>query len=80
MPITEWGTDSFLAGAKKSEDPLLNSWRELLDDPKQWRDYRNSKRSGSVITPLFWCLLYLTHFIGEMPDFLVFFIGESKTP
>jgi hypothetical protein len=36
MPITNWGTDSFSAGAKKSEDPVSNSWRELVDNPKQW--------------------------------------------
>ncbi|XP_059453928.1 protein OSB2, chloroplastic-like [Corylus avellana] len=47
-PEAHLGTDSFLAGERKSEDPVLNSWRELLDNPKQWRDYRSSKRSGSV--------------------------------
>lgn len=37
-----------LADVKRSEDSKINSWRELLDDPKQWWDNRDSKRSGSV--------------------------------
>ncbi|KAK9999866.1 hypothetical protein SO802_019469 [Lithocarpus litseifolius] len=37
-----------LADVKRSEDSKINSWRELLDDPKQWWDNRDSKRSGSA--------------------------------
>ncbi|XP_030953904.1 protein OSB2, chloroplastic-like isoform X2 [Quercus lobata] len=40
--------DLVLADVKRSEDSKINSWRELLDDPKQWWDNRDSKRSGSV--------------------------------
>uniref|UniRef100_A0A2P2K527 Uncharacterized protein n=1 Tax=Rhizophora mucronata TaxID=61149 RepID=A0A2P2K527_RHIMU len=39
-------TDS--ARMKKNHDSLLNSWRELLDNPKEWWDYRNSKLNGLV--------------------------------
>jgi hypothetical protein len=70
MPITKWGTNSFSDSAKKSGDPVLNSWRELLDDPNQWWDYRDSKRNGSVIAPLFWCLLYLAHLLVKFMTFL----------
>lgn len=41
-------TEEKTAGEKRSGDYKFNSWRELLDDPKQWWDYRDSKLSGSV--------------------------------
>ncbi|CAI8594620.1 unnamed protein product [Vicia faba] len=34
--------------AKKYPDSLSNSWDYLLNDPKQWLDFRGSKRSGLV--------------------------------
>ncbi|KAI9118752.1 hypothetical protein K1719_010197 [Acacia pycnantha] len=33
---------------KKNSDCLLDSWRDLLRDPKQWQDCRESKRNGLV--------------------------------
>ncbi|XP_015581088.2 protein OSB2, chloroplastic [Ricinus communis] len=32
----------------KNGDSVLNSWRELASDPKQWWDYRSSKLNGLV--------------------------------
>ena len=78
IPISKWGLTHFSADVKRSEDSKINSWRELLDDPKQWWDNRDSKRSGSVWTPLFMWLCCPHDFVGEMYDFLVFFTGESK--
>ncbi|CAL5186348.1 unnamed protein product [Lathyrus oleraceus] len=34
--------------AKNYPDSLSNSWGYLLNDPKQWLDFRDSKRSGLV--------------------------------
>lgn len=78
IPITKWGLTHFTADVKRSEDSKINSWRELVDDPKQWWDNRDSKRSGSVWTPLFMWLCCPIDFVGEMCDFLVFFTGKSK--
>ncbi|QHO55922.1 Protein OSB4 [Arachis hypogaea] len=33
---------------KKVRDSSLAPWTDLLDDPKQWTDYRDSKRDGQV--------------------------------
>lgn len=67
------GINSFSAGLKKRVDSELNPWRELLDNPKQWWDFRNSKLTGSVITPLFGCLLCLTYCNGECIAYLFLF-------
>ncbi|XP_050218104.1 protein OSB3, chloroplastic/mitochondrial-like [Mercurialis annua] len=32
----------------KNGDSLLNSWRDLHENPKEWYDYRSSKLNGSV--------------------------------
>ncbi|XP_040995748.1 protein OSB3, chloroplastic/mitochondrial-like isoform X1 [Juglans microcarpa x Juglans regia] len=42
------GINAFSAGVKKRVDSELNPWRELLDNPKQWWDFRSSKLTGSV--------------------------------
>jgi hypothetical protein len=44
---------------KKYPDSFSNSWNDLLNDPKQWWDYRESKRSGLVVIDDFWCIFLL---------------------
>lgn len=43
------GMTCFSASLKKDGDSTLDLWRDLLDNPKQWRDYRNPKLNGLVM-------------------------------
>ncbi|KAF4393882.1 hypothetical protein F8388_018373 [Cannabis sativa] len=38
----------FKDGVKKDGDSAINSWNNLIDNPKQWWDYRNCKHNGLV--------------------------------
>ncbi|XP_057992185.1 protein OSB2, chloroplastic isoform X3 [Hevea brasiliensis] len=40
------GPLKYNASTNKDGDSALNSWRDLLDNQKQWWDYRSNKRSG----------------------------------
>ncbi|KAL5545678.1 hypothetical protein UlMin_005365 [Ulmus minor] len=35
-------------GVKKDWESVLSSWRDLLENPKQWWDYRDNKRNGLI--------------------------------
>ncbi|KAL9456505.1 hypothetical protein AB3S75_005686 [Citrus x aurantiifolia] len=37
-----------ISSSKKDGDSALSSWRDLLDNPEQWRDYRSDKLKGLV--------------------------------
>lgn len=41
-------TKSLKVTATKDGDLILNSWRDLLENPKQWRDHRENKLKGLV--------------------------------
>ncbi|XP_034214513.1 protein OSB4, chloroplastic-like isoform X2 [Prunus dulcis] len=41
-------SDSCETSLKKDGDSTLGPWRDLLDNPKQWRDYRKPKLNGLV--------------------------------
>ncbi|CAJ1951622.1 unnamed protein product [Sphenostylis stenocarpa] len=37
-----------ISSAKKKPDSSMSSWTDLLDNPKQWCDFRDSKQNGLV--------------------------------
>ncbi|CAL0321870.1 unnamed protein product [Lupinus luteus] len=43
-------SENSASGAKKNSAPNFIAWRDLLQDPKQWFDFRDSKNSGLVTT------------------------------
>ncbi|RDX75033.1 Protein OSB3, chloroplastic/mitochondrial, partial [Mucuna pruriens] len=40
---------TFTASAKKNPDSSLSSWTDLLNNPSQWWDFRDSKLNGLVV-------------------------------
>lgn len=48
---TKNGVTCFSASLKKDGDSTLGTWRDLLDNPKQWNDYRDQKLNGLVTIP-----------------------------
>ncbi|EOX96863.1 Plastid transcriptionally active 9, putative [Theobroma cacao] len=42
------GTLSHSAGTKQGTETAPNPWRDLLDNPKEWQDYRENKLNGLV--------------------------------
>ncbi|GAA0147655.1 DNA metabolism protein [Lithospermum erythrorhizon] len=45
---TEKKGSSNVGGIKKDGESVLDSWRDLVKNPMDWRDYREKKSSGSV--------------------------------
>jgi len=60
----------FTASAKKYTASLSSPWGDLLDDPKKWWDFRDSKHNGSVmIDDLGYIFLFDYYILG---DFFIF--------